>query len=225
VRDDFDDGRLNPSTWATLGDVTVIDGQVQLGAPNSEQHIDTWRPRPYLLTKQSIDPADGELTILGTATFAENFLQGYGGSFAVMTRADAAHGGGTGWESSILRRGIRANFWPAAYGFDHSLEIHEKPDPSTILLLAAEGFRISPHSRSYLFRIVDDGRFAALTFVDAADPMIRNTMTCPTSTLASRGGHIGFESCWGSPILLDCIRIFQSGTDDPRQESATRGAP
>lgn len=140
LKDDFNDRELNTERWKTLGDVIQQDGEVQLGLPNNEQHIDTWRARPYLLTREIFDPADGTLVILGKATFAKNFLHGYGGSFAVMTRADDKHGGGPAWENSILCRGVRANFWPAAYGFDHSLEIHEKPSPNTISLLIAEGF-------------------------------------------------------------------------------------
>jgi hypothetical protein len=210
LMDDFDDTKLNSGIWTTLGDVVLKDGQVQLGLPNDEQHIDTWRARPYLLTKEQFDPADGALIILGKATFAENFLQGYGGSFAVMTRADNAHGGGPGWESSILRRGIRSNFWPAAYGFNHSLEIHEKPAPNSILLLIAEGFRISPNSRSYLFRVIDDGRSATLAFVDAANPAIRKSVSHPTTSLILSGGYVGFECCWGSPVLLDSVRIFRA---------------
>jgi hypothetical protein len=210
LQDDFADGQLNPRIWTTLGDVVLKDGQVQLGLPNDEQHIDTWRARPYLLTKERFDPADGTLTILGKATFAENFLHGYGGSFAVMTRADQAHGGGPGWENSILRRGVRCNFWPAAYGFDHSLEIHEKPAPNTISLLSAEGFPIAPNVRSYLFRIVDDGRSATLTFLDASDPAIRKTVSHRTTSAMSSSGHIGFESCWGSPVQLDDVRIFRN---------------
>ncbi len=208
--DNFDDGKLDESTWMTLGDVVLQDGQIQLGLPNDERHIDTWRARPYLLTKQQFDPADGTITILGKATFAENFLNGYGGSFAVMTRADNAIGGGPTWENSILRRGVRSNFWPAAYGFDHSLEIHEKPTPNTISLLFAKGFSIMPNSRSYLFRIVDDGRSASLTFCDARDPAIRETASHPTSAAMRFGGHIGFESCWGSPVQLDDIRIYRA---------------
>jgi hypothetical protein len=221
LQDDFGQAQLDLELWTTLGDVVVRDGQVQLGLPNNEQHIDTWRARPYLLTKAPIDPADGGLIIVGKATFADNFLQGYGGSFAVMTRAEAEHGTGTGWESSILRRGIRANFWPAAYGFDHSLEIHEKPGPDAIRLLAAEGFRISPQSRTYLFCIVDDGRSATLTVVDATNPTIQKTVSHETSPQMSSRGRIAFESCWGSPVLLDCIRIFQSNGGQQGRDGRT----
>ncbi len=210
LRDSFDHGKLNSKVWTTLGDVVMLDGQVQLGLPNEERHIDTWKARPYLLTRERFQPAARPLTILGKVTFAENYLHGYGGSFAVMTRSDNVHGGGPGWENSILRRGVRFNFWPAAYGFDHSLEIHEKPSPNTISLLVAEGFPIAPNSRSYFFQIFDDGRSATLTYLDSQDPTLRKTISHPTSSASSMGGHIGFESCWGSPVTLDDIRIFRA---------------
>jgi hypothetical protein len=211
LKDDFDGIALNPSVWTTLGDVVLKDGQVQLGLPNEEQHIDTWHARPYLLAKRHIEPADGTIVVLGKVTFAENFLHGYGGSFAVMTRADVVRGTGPGWENSILRRGVRANFWPAAFGFDHSLEIHEKPDPNILLLLTAKGLEISPTSRSYIFRLKDDGRSATLTVIDASNALIQNTVAVATTSLSSKPGHIGFESCWGSPVLLDRVRIFRDG--------------
>lgn len=209
LKDDFNDERLDSRNWTTLGDVVLKNGQVQLGVPNSEQHIDTWRARPYLITKRAFDPADGPLIILGKATFSANFLHGYGGSFAVMTRAENTHGGGPGWENSILRRGVRFNFWPAAFGFDHSVEIHEKPAANIIALLAAEGFQISPSSRAYFFRIKDDGRSAMLTFVDALNPSTRKTLTQPTTASSLSNGRIGFESCWGSPVMLDSVRIYR----------------
>jgi hypothetical protein len=206
LHDTFDGAELNPDLWKTLGEVVVVRGQVQLGLPNEEQHIDTWNARPYLLTKRKYDSGDGPLTILGKVTFAENFLHGYGGSFAVMTRADDEHSSGPGWENSILRRGVRSNFWPAAYGFDHSLEIHEKPAPNTISLLVAEGFPIAPSSRSYLFRIVDDGDSATLTFLDAHHLPTRKTVSHTTGSEVGWSGHVGFES-W-----LDDVRIYRGGT-------------
>lgn len=209
VHDTFDSGTLDTDTWNTLGDVLLDQGSVQLGLPNDDLHIDTWKARPYLLTRRQFDPTDGELTILGNVTFAENFLHGYGGSFAVMTRADDSQGGGPGWENSILRRGVRSNFWPAAYGFDHSLEIHEKPAANTISLLVAQGFPIAPTSRTYLFKIVDNGDDAALTFIDAADPKTQKTVSHAIDSSKLRSGHIGFESCWGSPLRLDEVRIYR----------------
>jgi hypothetical protein len=209
LTDDFDDGKLDSGKWATLGDVLWKDGQVQLGLPNDEEHIDTWHSRPYLITKRSFDLAAGPLCIVGRATFSTNFLQGYGGSFAVMTRAEDRHGQGPGWENSILRLGVRSNFWPAAYGFDHSLEIHEKPSPNVIAMLAAEAFPISANSRSYVFRVVDDGRSASLTFVDVKNPNIHKTLAHDTSSTLSEG-KIAFESCWGSPVLLESVRIYRT---------------
>ena len=158
--------------------------------------------------------------MLGKVTFAKNFLHGYGGSFAVMTRAARAHGDGPGWENSILRRGIRSNFWPAAYGSDHSLEIHEKPDANTIHLSTAEGFQISPNSRSYYFQIVDDGRSATLTFIDAANPAVRKTVTHATMSRTLPNGYIGFESCWGSPVLLDSVRIYRVEEEGPGKQGS-----
>jgi hypothetical protein len=209
LQDDFGGATLDSERWKTLGDVLLQDGQLQLGFANAEEHIDTWRARPYLLTKQKFDPAEGPLVILGKATFARNFLHGYGGSFAVMTRADDTHGGGPAWENSILRRGVRSNFWPAAYGFNHSLEIHEKPSPNTISLLVAEGFSILPTSRCYLFRVVDDGSSAQLTFIDPTNPAVSKTVSHPTSPALNFDGHIAFESCWGSPVLLDDVEILR----------------
>lgn len=210
VADDFDGKEIDPAKWTTLGETTLEDGAVRLGAPNARQHIDTWKARPYLLTQEPLDPENGALTILGLATFSENFLHGYGGSFAVMTRAEGEHGGGPAWENSILSRGIRANFWPSAVGFDHSLEIHEKPSKNTISLLAARGFVISPNSRAYCFKVVDDGRSARLTFADAADPRLQQSIEARTPTQMTSTGHVGFESCWGSPVLLDNVRIYQA---------------
>ena len=208
--DEFDLDKLDSNTWTTLGDVVLKDGQVQLGLPNDEQHIDTWRDRPYLITKRAFDPAEGPIAIIGKAVFSTNFLHGYGGSFAVMTRAEGALGDGPGWENSILRQGVRSNFWPAAYGLEHSLEIHVKPAPNIVVLLASENFTISPNSRTYAFRIIDDGKSAALTFVDALNPSIRKTLSHSTTSTPLSGGQIGFESCWGSPVLLDNVRIYRT---------------
>jgi hypothetical protein len=217
LKDDFDAEALDSTKWTTLGDTLLNDGQVQLGLPNSEQHIDTWHARPYLLTKQHIDTAEGAIFVIGKITFAENFLHGYGGSFAVMTRADSQRGTGPGWENSILRRGIRANFWPSAFGFDHSLEIHEKPEPNTLLLLRAKAFEISPKSRTYLFQLEDDGDSATLKVIDTANPATLGSLSVATTSLSSSPGYIGFESCWGSPVLLDHIRIFRAAVDSDLQ--------
>jgi hypothetical protein len=209
ISENFDGPALDNETWATLGDATIVDGRLQLGLPNADEHINTWANRPYLLTKQSFTPADGRLTILGTIEFARNFLHEYGGSYAVMTRADNKLGSGPGWEYSVLQSGVRLNFWPSAWGHEHSLEIHEKPSPGMLSLLVAEGLEINPEARGYLFKVVDDGQTVTLTILDRSDPSIQKTVTARTVPTL-RNGIIGFESCWGCPVWLDDVRIFVS---------------
>ena len=193
---------------------------MQLGEPNAEQHIDTWKPRPCLLTRQRLDPHVGALTIVGRISFADNFLAGYCGSFAVMTRADDVRGDGPGWENSVLRRGVRATLWPAAWDSKHSLEIHEKPSPNTVTLLATQGLQVDPQARSYLFRMVDDGRSVTLTIIDPTQPDVLMSVSA-ASTLAANVGRVGFESCWGSPVTLDDVRIYQDTpeADTPRKQT------
>jgi hypothetical protein len=212
VSDDFDGDAINAKLWTTIDDVALIDGRVRLGEPNSQEHINTFTSRPYLLTREQYAPADGALTILGTAEFDGNFLNEYGGSFAVMTRADDQRGSGPGWEYSILQRGVRSNFWPAAWGQQHSLEIHEKPSPSSLSLLVAEGLEINPEAREYFFKIVDDGDRVELTIQDTRDPAINKTVSVQTSP-ALRKGFIGFEGCWGCPVWLDNVRIYRATHD------------
>lgn len=209
LEDDFEDEQLNQQLWNTLGETRILDGAVQLGLPNDEGRINTWKARPYLITQDEYDPGVASLTILGKITFADNFLNGYGASFAVMTRADRELGQGPGWEYSILRQGMRANFWPAAWNSEHSLEIHEKPSSNTITLLATQGAEVDPKKKSYLFQVIDDGSNVALTIVDPLQPKFPIKISSPTNATL-RTGHIGFESCWGSPILLDDIRIYQN---------------
>jgi len=209
IAEGFSDAELDGQTWATVGDVSVVDGRLQLGVPNADEHINTWAKRPYLLTKRSFAPAEGQLTILGTIEFAKNFLHEYGGSYAVMTRADSQLGSGPGWEYSVLQSGVRANFWPAAWGHEHSLEIHEKPSPSILSLLVAEGLEINPEARAYAFKVVDDGQRVTLTIVDRVDQSIRKTVMAATQPELERG-VIGFESCWGCPVWLDNVRIYAS---------------
>jgi hypothetical protein len=146
---------------------------------------------------------------MGTAEFETNFLNEYGGSFAVMTRADDARGSGPTWEYSILKRGIRANFWPAAWGQQHSLEIHEKPSPTSLSLLVAEGLEINPEAREYFFKIVDDGQLVTLTIEDTCNPAIVKTVSVGTSPVL-KSGLIGFEGCWGCPVWLDNVRIYRA---------------
>ena len=209
VSDNFEASAINEDIWTTLDDVTLINGRVQLGKPNGRQHINTYKPRPYLLTRKRFSPLDGALTIVGTAEFDKNFLNEYGGSFAVMTRADNARGNGPGWEYSILQTGIRENFWPAAWGNQHNLEVHEKPSPASLSLLVSEGLQINPKAREYLFKVVDDGDLVTLTIQDTHNATIKKTVSVHTSS-ALNDGFIGFESCWGCPVWLDNVRIYQS---------------
>jgi hypothetical protein len=209
ISDDFDGPAINEKIWATLDDVTLINGRVRLGKPNSLEHINTYTSRPYLLTRERYSPADGALTIIGTAEFEKNFLNEYGGSFAVMTRADNARGKGPGWEYSILQRGIRQNFWPAAWGQQHSLEIHEKPSATSVSLLVSEGLEINPEAREYYFKVTDDGDGVTLTIQDTHDAEIKKTVSVHTGA-ALKDGFIGFESCWGCPVWLDNVRIYKS---------------
>lgn len=221
LADDFAGDGLNPTNWIALGDIQVKDGKAQLGLANEAQHIDTWREHPYLISRQAFDPRQGPLVILGGIEFSQNFLHGYGGTFSVMTRADRTRGGARGWTNSILRRGIRCNFWPAAFGFDHSLEIHEKPSTDQITLLTAAGFEISPQVRSYLFRVVDDGKSVALTMFDATNLEVRKSAAAATAMAPTLAGHVAFESCWGSPVQLDCVRIYRLKTNEPTNSSKT----
>ena len=208
IQDQFDTEQLDASKWMSLGDVVAGDGAVQLGLPNADAQIDTWKPRPYLLTSEPLDLNAGALTILGKITFADNFLAGYGASFAVMTRADDERGQGPGWEHSVLQRGVRSNFWPSAWDLEHSLEIHEKPASNTLTLLATQGVQVNPRARSYLFRVVDDGQSVTLTIVDPRRPSVTSKIAAST-TSNLRNGYVGFESCWGSPVTLDDVAIYQ----------------
>lgn len=210
LEDHFDGMELDSDRWDTLGEIVLSKGRVSLGRPIEAVHINTWNPRPYLITHRKFTPADQKLTILGKIEFDENFLQGYGGSFAVMTRCDNRHGSGPGWEYSVLRTGVRSNFWPAAPGHDHNLEIHEKPTPNTISLLAGTGLAIQPEARSYFFCVEDDGQMAKITIQDADNPSIRKTLLHATSSASPQEGFIGFECCWGSPVLLDDVQVYLS---------------
>ncbi len=212
LSDDFNSSELDSEVWKTLGQTKLIDGQLQLGLANKEKHIDTWRSRPYLLTKSIFDPETKPVTIVGKVTFTDNFRSGYGASFAVMTRSTDQRGRGPGWEYSILKQGIRANFWPASWDPQHSLEIHEKPDANSVILLSKKEFLINPSSRTYVFRVTDDSEKVTLTMVDPKDQNIAETIEAH-KTVQHDEGSIGFESCWGSPVLLDDIKIFQASSE------------
>jgi ferric-dicitrate binding protein FerR (iron transport regulator) len=218
LADDFSGPVVNVDKWLILDDVEIVDGQLQLGLPNAASHIDTWKARPYLLTKQEFDPARTPLTIVGRMTFSDNFLHGYGGSFAIMTRSDNRHGSGEGWENSILGRGVRSNFWPAAIGEGRNVELFEKSPQTPIALLTNQRFEIDPQSRTYLFRVVDDGRSATLTLVDAANPANAITATHATTAASQFGGHVALEGCWGSPVLLDDVSIYATDREDRTAE-------
>lgn len=209
VSDDFDGDSVDRSRWRTLGDVELVDGRIRLGLPNAQEHINTYKGRPYLMTRKQYTPSAGMLTIVGVAEFETNFLDEYGGSFAVMTRAADRRGKGPGWEYSILQSGVRANFWPAAWGQQHSLEIHEKPSPNSLSLLVAEGLEINPESREYIFKASDDGERVTLEIQDVQDPAISKTIAVPTSS-SLKDGHIGFEACWGCPVWIDNVRIYRT---------------
>jgi ferric-dicitrate binding protein FerR (iron transport regulator) len=209
IADSFDSADLDDVRWMTLGDTMVEGGALHLGVANPEQHIDTWRQRPYLLTRDRFEPGQSPVVIVGRASFASNFLHGYGGSFAVLTRAEADYGTGPGWEQSALRRGLRANFWPAALGQNRSLELFEMLSPEPLNLLATADFPIDPHSRAYFFCIQDDGAIAKLTLVDAENHNLRKTLTHATQSPLLTTGHIAFEGCWGAPVQLDDVQIYE----------------
>jgi hypothetical protein len=209
LKDSFDGPALSMKTWMSLGELAVHDGQLQLGEANAEQHIDTWRQRPYLLTREKFNPTEKAITITGQVTFPENFLHGYGGSFAVLTRANAEYGVGAGWEKSALGRGVRANIWPAALGQNRSVELFEMLSPSNPNLLAAADFAVNPAVRTYLFCVTDNGRTATLTFIDAADSEIRQSLTHLAESPILTDGHLAFEGCWGAPVTLDDVRIYE----------------
>jgi hypothetical protein len=215
VEDRFDENLLNAKLWSVLGDVQVVDGKVSLGPSRFDNHIDTFHPRPYLLTRQKFSPASGKVFALGKIEFDDNFLQGYGGSFAVTSRCERRYGEGPEWAVSALSTGIRCNLWPAAPRADHNLEIHEKAMATSLTFLKGGTLAINPRSRAYYFLMEDSGGEAAITIQDASDPSIVGTIRQKTTSAAPRDGLIGFESTWGSSVLLDDVQIYviESGAD------------
>lgn len=222
LQDSFDGEQLNEEKWAIRGDVQLRHGAVQLGIPNAEGHIHTHNQRQYLLSRQRFDVEAGALTILGKVSFSENFLSGYGASFAVITRSDHrwGHDQSYGWASSLLQRGVRANFWPAAWDTQRNLEIHELAGPNAIQLLATEGVKVDPRARTYLFQAIDDGNSVKLTLIDPRRAERRLTITSPTS-LARDDGCVGFECTWGSPVSLDDLQVFQADNPEDSQTAST----
>jgi hypothetical protein len=213
LEDGFDEIALNSKRWSVLGDVQVIDGQVSLGATKMRSHIDTFHPRPYLLTRREFVPQEGKLFVLGKIEFDDNFLQGYGGSFAVMSRSEGRYGRGPEWAISALGTGVRCNLWPAAPRADHTIEIHEKPTRETLEFLTGGTLPVNPRSRSYYFLMEDSGEEVAITFQDAGDPEIAGTIHHKTSNHAPTRGLIGFESTWGSRVLIDDVHVYVLESD------------
>ncbi|MDZ4659430.1 MAG: FecR domain-containing protein [Bythopirellula sp.] len=218
VEDNFNHETINATFWKSLGDVIQDQGSVSLGKSSTSNHIDTFHPRPYLLTRRQFKPAEGKLYVLGRIEFDKNFLHGYGGSFAVLTRSDDEYGVGPEWAISALSTGVRSNFWPAATRQDHLLEIHEKPTANTLSFLSGASLEIKPESRAYNFCLADDGQTVALTIQDRAHPTIRRTLQQPTKSQLLQSGFIGFESCWGSRVLLDDVRIYVQPPAAPPQD-------
>ncbi len=211
MKESFETDLNNHKFWETLGYAKIKNGQLQLGSENPKQHIDTWRARPYLLTKELFNPSESPVTIIGKVTFADNFRSGYGASFAVMTRSSKQRGDGPGWEYSILEKGLRSNFWPAAWEPDHCLEIHERPDENTITLLSKKELFINPAAKTYVFRVIDSKEKVSLTMIDPRSPGNSETIESVHHD-RNATGTIGFESCWGSPVMLDDLHIYQAAT-------------
>lgn len=208
LADDFEDPRLNDDSWSVLGEATVAEGNASLGRSRVDDHIDTFHPRPYLLTRKSFTPVNEKVFVLGKIEFDDNYLQGYGGSFAIMSRCSDRYGVGPEWAVSALSTGIRCNLWPAAPQADHNLEIHEKSTAEAITFLKGGSLDINPRSRSYYFLMEDSGNDASITFQDTVDPTINGSIRHETSPDAPRSGFIGFESTWGSRVLLDDVQIY-----------------
>jgi hypothetical protein len=213
LEDRFEDAKLNSELWSVLGDVQIVDGKAALGPSSADDHIDTFHPRPYLLTRQEFKPSHGKVFALGMIEFEGNFLQGYGGSFAVMSRSEGRYGEGPEWAVSALRTGIRCNLWPAAPRADHNLEIHEKAAAASLTFLKGGALAINPRSRAYYFLMEDSGNEAAITIQDVSDPSIVGTIRHETTTDAPTEGLIGFEGTWGSSVLLDDVRIYVQSRD------------
>ena len=207
IKDDFTTQSLDSKVWQRLGDVHAENSFVSVG--ETEGLIDTWKARPYLLTKRKFDLKDGPITVVGKVAFANNFLSGYGATLSIVSRAGNRRGDGyQEWDNSILQDCIRSTFWPASADEKHTLEIHEKRNAAKATLLATRGVDVDPFVRNYLFRMVDNGTSVELTVIDPNKPEQEfSVRTISNSKLTS--GFIGIESCWGSPVKLEGIRIYQ----------------
>lgn len=208
VEDRFEDDNLDAGVWSVLGDVELAEGSVSLGASRVGEHIDTFHPRPYLLSRRSFDPAKGKLYVMGKIEFNDNYLQGYGGSFAIMSRCEGRYGEGPEWAISALSSGIRCNLWPGASQADHNIEIHEKVTSTSLTFLKGSSLAINPRSHAYYFLVEDSGREAVVTFQDVDNASVVGTIRSETGIDAPRSGLIGFESTWGSRVLLDDVQIY-----------------
>lgn len=207
--DNFNDGAFDEGQWQVLGEAEERDGVLLLGAPTADGTIDTWRPRPYLLTRHELDPKDGVVTALGRVRFSPNFLTGFGATFGVMTRSEARYGQGHEWEQSVLNRGVRATFWPAAWDQDRRFEIYERSASERMTLLATNDADVDPQQRFYVFQLIDDGRSVSLTVLDPRRPESPFSISASSGSIQGQG-PVAFESCWGSPVLLDDISIYQA---------------
>lgn len=219
------DGELDESRWEVLGAVDVTRGSAWLGEQITDATIDTWKVRPYLITRESFSPHEKPIVVVGRFEFAKNYLSGFGGSFATMTRAGSTHRGGDGWEQSLLSCGVRANFWPSGLELDRSLELHAVASDGPVQLLLNKSYQIAPESRVYDFRFVDSGTTAELTLIDTNAPERRSELI-QQSDLSSglqsiKSGRIAFEASWGSPIRLDEVHIFQARDGNSTPDIAT----
>lgn len=216
IAENFDTNRLDSARWETLGKVYLETGRVRLGDFSDGSPIDTWCPRPHLVSRDAFSPAKGPVTVVGTIEFSENYLDGFGGSFAVVTRSTPAYRGGEGWERSLLSRGIRSNFWPSGLEIGRSLEIHSIAPAGPVPLLANASFDVTPHSRTYHFRTIDNGKEVRMTLIDANNPRRSAEVAFEIGQTAGKPHkhRIAFESTCGSPITLQEVHIFQSATSD-----------
>lgn len=215
VSESFDGNELDFKRWTTLGEATVTDGYLLLGKTAEGSTIDTWHDRPYLVTRDNFSPDGGQLTIVGKIEFPKNYLTGYGGSFAVMTRSSATYRKGDGWERSLLSYGVRSNFWPAGLGVMHSLELHSVSPEGPVSLIAASDYEVIPEVFTYLFQVIDYADDVQLTIVDAENPERRGVIAHKGVADWSKPRQVGFESTWGCPVKLDDIRIYQGRKASP----------
>jgi hypothetical protein len=90
--------------------------------------------------------------------------------------------------------------------------------PEPLNALATADFPIDPSSRSYLFYMKDDGASVSLTLIDAGDRKLRKTLSHATQSPLLSNGHIAFEGCWGAPVRLDDVYIY----DCPKSQNNSK---